>query len=252
MNVGDNPFTVSAWIRPTELRQGGIVCLGRYSWTHGWYLDMPNNQGIIRIEQSHTQNQSNGTVHSAPGIIHVNKRQPITAVVRPGTTDTRIYVNGFQVAQGTINKNNLDNPKVNLNIGRIEGSQQFKGQIDEVRIYRRALHESEIKALMQGGEQFLSAPPVKPADLTVHIDHRQFTGSLKTPAFAALHLEKGEHTIRAEFKGATPIQLYLTRLGDNHPTGKQFTTFSKRAPRIGVHVGLRLSLIHISEPTRPY
>lgn len=239
MNVGDNPFTVSAWIRPTELRQGGIVCLGRYSWTHGWYLDMPNNQGIIRIETAHNQNQSNGTVQSAPGIIQVNKWQHITAVVRPGTNDTRIYVNGFQVAQGTINKNNLDNPKVNLNIGRIEGSQQFKGQIDEVRIYRRALHESEIKALMQGGEQFLSAPPVKPADLTVHIDHRQFTGSLKTPAFAALHLEKGEHTIRTEFKGATPIQLYLTRLGDNHPTGKQFTTFSKRAPRIGVHVGLR-------------
>lgn len=241
MNVGDNPFTVSAWIRPTELRQGGIVCLGRYNWTHGWYLDMPNNQGVIRIETVHNQNQSNGTVQSAPGIIRVNQWQHITAVVRPGTNDTRIYVNGFQVAQGTINKNNLDNLKVNLNIGRIEGAQQFKGEIDEVRIYRRALHESEIKALMQEGEQFLSAPPVpvKPADLTVHVDHRQFTASLRKPAFAVFHLGQGEHQIRADFKGPTPIQLYLTRLDNDHDTAREFAAFSKRAPRIGVHVGLR-------------
>lgn len=239
MNVADQPFTVSAWIRPTELRQGGIVCLGRYSWTHGWYLDMPNNQGIIRIETAHNQNQSNGTVQSAPGIIRVNQWQHITAVVRPGTNDTRIYVNGFRVAKGTINKNNLDNPKVNLNIGRIEGSQQFKGQIDEVRIYRRALAETEIRALMAGGEQFITAPAVKPADLTVHMDHRQFTTSLKSPAFAVLHLEQGEHAIRSEFKGASPVQLYLTRLGENHDTARQFAAFSKRAPQIGVHVGLR-------------
>ena len=33
MDVGVGEFTVSAWIRPTELRQGGIVCLGKYSWT---------------------------------------------------------------------------------------------------------------------------------------------------------------------------------------------------------------------------
>ena len=50
MDVGKGEFTVAAWIRPTQLRQAGIVCLGKYSWTHGWYLDMPNNQGVLRIE----------------------------------------------------------------------------------------------------------------------------------------------------------------------------------------------------------
>ena len=239
MNVSDQPFTVSAWIRPTELRQGGIVCLGRYSWTHGWYLDMPNNQGIIRIETAHNQNQSNGTVQSAPGIIRANQWQHVTAVVRPGTNDTKIYVNGFQVAQGVINKNNLDNPNVQLNIGRIEASKQFKGEIDEVRIYRRALEETEIKALMLGGEQFIKAPPVKPANLTVHVDHRQFTGTLRRPAFAVLRLKKGEHIIRSEPQGELPVQLYLSRLDNDHETAKEFIAFSKRAPRIGVHVGLR-------------
>ena len=239
MNVGDQPFTVSVWIRPTELRQGGIVCLGRYSWTHGWYLDMPNNRGVIRIETANGNNQANGTVQSDAGIIQVNQWQHVTAVVRPGTADTRIYVNGFQVAKGTINKANLDNPAVKLNIGRIEASKEFKGEIDEVRIYKRALDPAEIKALMAGGEQFIKAPPVKPKQLKLHVDHRQFTASLGQPAFAVLALDKGEHKIRTEYASANPIQLYLTRLGDNTELAKKFTAFSKRSPRIGVHVGLR-------------
>ena len=60
MDVGDGEFTVAAWIRPTQLRQGGIVCLGKYSWTHGWYLDMPNNQGVLRIETANPDNAPNG------------------------------------------------------------------------------------------------------------------------------------------------------------------------------------------------
>lgn len=239
MNVGDQPFTVSAWIRPTELRQGGIVCLGRYSWTHGWYLDMPNNQGVIRIETANSNNQANGTVQSDSGIIRVNQWQHVTAVVRPGTDDTRIYVNGFQVAKGRINKANLDNPAVKLNIGRIEASKEFKGDIDAVRIYRRALASSEIKALMAGGEEFIKAPATKPKELTLHVDHRQFTASLARPAFAVVRLEQGEHEIKTDYASANPVQLYLTRLAVETDTAKAFSSFSQRAPRIGVHVGLR-------------
>ncbi|MCP4197072.1 MAG: LamG domain-containing protein, partial [Proteobacteria bacterium] len=61
MDVGKGDFTIAAWINPSELRQAGIVCLGRYNLVHGWYLDMPNDQGVIRIETINPENQLNGT-----------------------------------------------------------------------------------------------------------------------------------------------------------------------------------------------
>ncbi|MCA9046806.1 MAG: LamG domain-containing protein, partial [Planctomycetaceae bacterium] len=144
MDVGDGDFTVAAWINPRELRQSGIFCLGKYSWTHGWYFDMPNNQGVLRIETVGPNNSPNGTVASRVGAIRVNRWQHVAAVVRRGENETRLFVNGYQVATGAIGKEVLDNPKVSLYIGRIQDAQQFKGEIDEVYFYRRALDEAEL------------------------------------------------------------------------------------------------------------
>ncbi|MFP6649840.1 MAG: DUF1587 domain-containing protein, partial [Pirellulaceae bacterium] len=119
MNVGAGEYTVAAWIHPRELRQGGIVCLGKYNWTHGWYFDMPNNQGVLRIETVNPANVSNGTVTSRPGVIRVNRWQHVAAVVRRAPGETRLYVNGYQVATGTVAPTNLDNPNIHMYIGRI-------------------------------------------------------------------------------------------------------------------------------------
>ena len=158
MDVGVGEFTVSAWIRPTELRQGGIVCLGKYSWTHGWYFDMPNNRGVLRIETVNPSNQPNGTVQSRPGVIRKNAWQHVAAVVKRGKNETRLYLNGFQVGQGTIAPKALDNPKVDLYIGRIQDSKLFKGQIDGVRLYKRALEVQEIQALWSTGPRSWARP----------------------------------------------------------------------------------------------
>jgi hypothetical protein len=241
MNVGEGEFTVAAWIHPRELRQGGIVCLGKYSWTHGWYLDMPNNKGVLRIETASPQNVSNGTVASRPGIIRVNKWQHVAAVVRRGTNETRLYVNGYQVAVGTIAPTNLDNPGVKLNIGRIQDSKLFKGEIDEVRFYRRALDVAEIQALLEPGRQFVQPPPPeKPQDLTLKLGERQFTGTLQQPAFLAVRLPAGPLTIAAQYGSNTPLnRLVLTPLKEASEISQRFSKFEKRSPRIGVHVGLR-------------
>ena len=177
MDVGAGEFTVSAWIRPTQLRQGGIVCLGKYSWTHGWYLDMPNNQGVLRIETANPDNAPNGTVQSRPGAIRVNQWQHVAAIVRRGENQTRLFINGFQVAKGTIAPTVLDNPKLDLHIGRIQDSKLFKGQIDGVRLYTRALGEAEIQALLAPGRAAgiaLKAPPEKPQDVTLYLGGREF------------------------------------------------------------------------------
>lgn len=241
MNVGKGEYTVAAWIHPRELRQGGIVCLGKYNWTHGWYFDMPNDQGVLRIETASPNNQSNGTVASRPGVIRVNTWQHVAAVVRRGGNETRLYVNGYEVASGTIAPTNLDNAKVDLYIGRIQDSKLFKGDIDEVTFYRRALGVSEIKALLEPGRQFVQLPPPEePQNLTLKLGERHFSAALHQPAFIAVRLPAGPLTVAARYGGNTvPDRIVLTPSEDAHNITKQFKAFEKRAPRIGVHVGLR-------------
>jgi hypothetical protein len=240
MNVGTGDFSVAAWIRPTQLRQAGIVCLGKYNWTHGWYLDMPNNQGVLRIETAGPNNQSNGTVASRPGVIRVNTWQHVAAVIRRGTNQTNLYVNGYLVATGTINNGNLDNRAVQLHIGRIQQSQLFRGDIDNVHIYRRALDLSEIQALVEPGRSLIQPPDTKPASLTLKLGERQFSATLHQPAFMTVRIGAGPMPLTVQYAGgAAPHRLVLTRLQDAHPQAERFRTFETRAPHIGVHVGLR-------------
>ncbi len=182
MDVGKGDFTVAAWINPSQLRQGGIVCLGRYNLVHGWYLDMLD-KGVLRIETVSPANKFNGTVASKPGIIRVNTWQHVAAVVRRGENQTRVYVNGFEVASGTVAPTNLDNPSVALHIGRVQGSRLFKGKMDEVYFYNRALDVKEIQALLEPGKQFVREPPEPPQELTLNLGGREFAGSIHKPSF---------------------------------------------------------------------
>ena len=249
MNVGKGNFTVSAWIRPTQLRQGGIVCLGRYSWTHGWYFDMPNNQGVLRIETVSPDNKSNGTVASRPGVIRVNQWQHVAAVVRRGENQTRLYVNGYLVASGTVAATNLDNPSVDLHLGRIQDAQLFKGQIDEVRIYRRALEPAELQALVEPGRRFTKPPPLQgPQQLELTLDDRIFASKLKTgeSAFLAVRIPAGEHQLKVN-AGKDTAQLdriVLTRLAEENRLAQEFVTFENRNPNLGVYMGLRRDCGH--------
>lgn len=241
MNVGEGDFTVAAWICPEELRQAGIVALGKYSWVHGWYLDMPNNRGVLRIETASPNNQANGTVASRPGIIRAGKWQHVAAVVRREPEQTKLFVNGYKVAEGMIAATSLDNPGVNLNIGRIPDAQQFKGQLDEVHFFRRALDVSEIQALVEPGRQFVQPPPKeKPKTLKLQIDDRHFAATLQQPAFLAVRLTTGIHEINASYEGATGLKrIVFSPIDATSELGRRFTRFEQRSPTLGVHLGLR-------------
>ncbi|MEC9091594.1 MAG: DUF1592 domain-containing protein, partial [Planctomycetota bacterium] len=246
MDVRDGDFTVAAWIRPTQLRQAGIVCLGKYSWTHGWYFDMPNNQGVLRLETANPNNQPNGTVQSAPGTIRVNQWQHVAAVVRRGENQTTLYVNGYEVAKGTIAATQLDNPNVDLYIGRIQDSKLFQGQIDDVQLFRRALDRTELRALLDKGNEFLQPPPpAKPTQLDMVIQderygRRQLTGTLHQPAFAYVRLAEGKLDLETISGKNQPVKrVTLVRVPKTSTAAKKYTDFENRCPKLGVHLGLR-------------
>ena len=239
MAVGTGDFSVSAWIHPRELRQAGIICLGKYNWTNGWYLDMPGGNGVLRLETAGPDNKSNGTVASAPGAIQANKWQHVAAVVsRAG--QTRLFVNGYQVAQGKIGGANLDNPKVDLQIGRIQDAHQFLGEISQVRVYRRALKDSEIQALVEPGKRFASPPQDKGSDVELSLGNRIFGGTLTQPAFLVLRLPAGPLPVSMIKAGGKKIEkIRFMELPKNSPITGKFLAFEKRDPHVGVHLGLR-------------
>lgn len=240
MNVGAGDFTVSAWIRPEELRRAGLVSLGGREWTHGWFLELPNNRGSLRLEASGADNQLAGSAASAPGVIREKQWQHVAAVVRRGTKEVRLYVNGFAVAKGQMSAANLDNPRLNLQIGRVQGSGAFHGQIDEVRLYRRALSEAELQALIEPGRKFAKPPVEKPQELTLTLGDRTFSGTLEQPAFVVARLNAGPMTIKADYAGMRGLErIVFTPLGAANESAKKFLTFEKRVPRLGVYAGLR-------------
>jgi hypothetical protein len=242
MDVGKGEFTVAAWINPSELRQAGIVCLGRYNLVHGWYLDILNETGVFRIETINSENQFNGTVSSRPGVIRANKWQHVAAVVRRGENQTRLYVNGYEVGVGTIEPTALDNPNVDLHIGRIQDSRLFKGQMDEVCFYNRALDVNEVQALLEPGKQFVQEPPESPQELTLNLGGRDFSGTVHQPAFLGVRLPAGPLQISGRYgDGLIPYRIVLTPMGAESVFAVEYRTFEQRGTartpqEIGVYV----------------
>jgi hypothetical protein len=149
-NVGTGNFTIEAWIKPTAFVQSGIIVQGGYGFAKGYLVDFnATGQGTLRIETAATVGTGNGSVSSPLNAIALNTWQHIAISVTRGTSGnlTKMYVNGVLVASGNIAAGDLAN--TTLNIGRITNNgNYFPGSIDEVRIWSRALCQSEIQANM--------------------------------------------------------------------------------------------------------
>lgn len=241
LNVGDGDFTVTAWINPRELVRGGIIGRGKHNGTHGWYLEMPNNQGLLRLEAYGSENQRAGIVSTAPGILRGGEWQHVAAIVKRGKGETRLYVNGWPVATGTVNPLNLDNPQLDLMIGRVEEGQSLQGEVDEVHIFRRALEEGELQALVDRGRQFVTRqPPEKTREVKLTLNDLEFTGDLKRPAFLAIRLPAGELKFSAKYAGISELErIVFTPLVETGELAQRYLAFEQRTPRLGVYLGLR-------------
>jgi len=250
--VGTGEFTVAAWIHPEKLTQAGIVCLGGYGYTHGWLFDMPDQNGILRIETADANGQPNGTVQSPPGVLRKNQWQHVCAVVRRGQQLTELFVNGYHVASGTIQDADLTNPKARLHIGRIQNAQGFHGQIDDVRIYKRALDPAEIQALVEPGKVLAKAPEFAASsnrELRLRLtnptspstDDRQVTGQLNEPSFCLARLTEGVWNIEVNYDSPVALDRIEFHRVDDQPDNPidSFVRFQATNPKLGVHIGLR-------------
>jgi mono/diheme cytochrome c family protein len=233
-NVGEGDFSVAAWIHTGKLKRENIVSLGNSERTEGWYLDMPADKGALRFQTAGRNPDANATVSTGQGIIREDAWQHVAVVVRRGRNDTRIYVNGTLVGRAATGYDRFDNEKADLEIGR-----GFQGELADVRLYRRPLEEAEIYGLVQPGKSLVKEPPMRKQDLTLNLGDRQFIGSMQ-PAFMLVRLDAGAIPFSAKYGGVRNMErIMLTPLPGESEAAKKFIAFEKRAPRLGVHLGLR-------------
>jgi hypothetical protein len=241
IDIGDRDFTVAAWIRPSKLAKGGIISAGKQNRTFGWCFRIESEKGNMRFEATDHLNSYAGTINSRSGSILANKWNHVAVVVRREGV-SQIFVNGLAEGKGEVLKTSLDNPAVDFQIGNTDEANGYRGDIDEVRLYSRALDESELQALVEPGRTLIPKSPDREEsrDLSLKLGDRYFTGALRRPAFLAVRIPAGPLAMQVEYAGQRTIEkIVFTLLNDNDSLSQRFSTFEQRSPRIGVHVGLR-------------
>jgi hypothetical protein len=87
---------------------------------------------------------------------------------------------------------------------------------------------------------FTSPADKKAGDLALTLGSREFTGSLKQPAFIVVRLPAGPLAVDAKLTGeAKAERVVFSPLPADHDAARRFAAFEKRAPRVGVHLGFR-------------
>ena len=137
-----NEFTISAWINPDDvLNTKSIVARGQYN--NPFLLQATGNKVRAGLRTNNTYYQTTGIALSPNNWHHV--------VFSFKNGERRIYINGEIKASDAFTGALAPSVKPMV-IGKTpeNGADYFKGKIDEVRIYNRALTEPEVNGLWTG------------------------------------------------------------------------------------------------------
>lgn len=145
-------ITLSAWINPTSWGEGGEGCV--FSLTDGdddFQVRLVNDAGQ---EALRVFIRSGKDANSANNTISLGEWQHIVAMFPGVGIDPRLYINGQEVAYASQNDNATNaGASIGSNVmigGCSDGTvRNFDGLIDDVRLYNRALVDSEIALLAE-------------------------------------------------------------------------------------------------------
>jgi hypothetical protein len=141
-------LTLSAWVNASSsnLVSGRIVSKSSQS-DRGWEMNL---QGGTTLEFKVATSMT--TYEQVAATLTTGQWRHVAGVYAPSTS-LRLYVDGTQVSSQTTNvpssQRNTPLPVlIGTQPGETSSSYGFQGDIDDVRIYSRALTEAEIQALM--------------------------------------------------------------------------------------------------------
>ncbi len=141
--TGSAPRTSTAWIKTTDA-PGNIMWWGKKDEPGGMWDVRVNGAGKLRV-------QVDGGGISGNTVINTSEWVHVAAVLPPGgnnTEDVLLYVNGVLETDVAIGSHVLNTAiGANFRIGADNSGNYFSGQLDDVRVYDRALSAEEIEVL---------------------------------------------------------------------------------------------------------
>lgn len=157
LNVGST-FTISAWIKPTEItgNRYGIFSTRLNNAAGSWQLEIGQGNGSTngwgRVAVSGV-----GTwiVNSPNDAVAADAWQHLVYVKPNDASVGTVYVNGSAISStvASITYPITDNTDA-FRIGQgTSNTQSFRGEMDDVRFYNRALSNAEVASLFSGGAQ---------------------------------------------------------------------------------------------------
>jgi hypothetical protein len=176
---GFSELTLDAWVNPETVAPLFQTIVSKYDFTTGkddsvsYWLGLMDN-GKVRFAV-YSDNAGMGTysgyhADTQTGKVTTGSFQHVAGVWKGGT-DISVYVDGVLVSDPGVQDGAGGTPvtasSIPVSIGRVEGfggvpSLHFKGRIDEVEIFGRALSAAEVKAIADAG----SAGKCKPGLVT--------------------------------------------------------------------------------------
>lgn len=169
-------FTISAWIKPNAVSSGSIVAKWSAAANKRQYaLRLSGGKLVLEV----STNGQSGTVRSvtSSGSLTAGSWQHVAGVYEGDTM--KVYIDAVATsASFSLAGAFVANPL--LRIGREEDGTYFNGLIDEVRLYNRALSDSEISTLAEKD----STAPAAPTGLVLaaNSEHTVITATVTAPA----------------------------------------------------------------------
>lgn len=151
-------MTITAWIRPTDfVGYNSILAKSTGNMPNPYDLYTMPETGTVKFFVGDGDNYE--SIESKVGLV-AGVWQHVVAV-RSGSTG-RIYIDGVQVISGSLSVPPIDGDGT-LRIGsRDDGLTRMNGELDDVRIYNRALSIAEIEATAEQGSHIVFTDPVEP------------------------------------------------------------------------------------------
>ncbi len=159
LNINDR-ITVAAWVKTTSTAHGYFVSKGT-AWDETGHYAIGQEYNVPMTFQFEIAG-SGGTIELDSNVA-VNDDEWHYIVGTYDDTVVRVYIDGVEENNATGSNRLTDSAVGGLTIGQ-RGGNIISGTIDEVRIYNRALTESEILAAMEGSEGYPYALGPNPAD----------------------------------------------------------------------------------------
>ena len=161
LDMGTSDITLSAWIKPSGLGDADQYFINKKAYCdYGYDFRYVPSTGQVYSRMQSDGGCGGASLSSGPGTVATNVWTHVVAVFdRDGYQ--RIYVNG-EASGAPVDISSfkdVDNSNSQIfNIGNRDGSDFLQGQIDEVRIYNRALTAGEVGELYRTGQEKINAP----------------------------------------------------------------------------------------------